>query len=56
MAVFTFSIGPGGAIRALDLLGISREDKEAAVRRLRVVFGEDFNPVNLTASGSDAPS
>ena len=54
MAVFTFSIN--GAPRAIDLIGLSGDDTEAAIRRLRAVFGADFNPVGIRATGADAPN
>ena len=54
MAVFTFSIN--GRPTSLDLIGLSGDDTEAAIRRLRAVFGADFNPVGIRATGVPSPN
>jgi|TARA_R110000751_G_scaffold49285_2_gene109801 hypothetical protein len=52
MALFTFSVN--GAPRAIDLLGLGTDQIEEAIKRLRGVFGADFQPVSLR--GTTTPS
>jgi len=45
MAIFTFT--HNGQQRSINLLGISPDDVEGAITRLRMALGAGFNPVNL---------